>query len=588
MFRIRQLTDPDHPADRRELDEVVRLLREGLPGLSEDEIVSLPEKLRDPMLHRFRALVFVADDLRGHLKGFALLSHAPDVGFCLLDYIATGAKLRGHGTGGALYERVRTAARGLGARALVFECLPDDPAACSDPAYAKQNAARLRFYETFGARPMIGTGYETPLRDGDKDMPHLVIDDLDRGEPLGRDFVREVVRAVLERKYSELCPPEYVERVVASIVDDPVRLRPPRKAAGAGAKAPAQVAKDAPPTRPLESLVALVVNEGHDIHHVRERGYVEAPVRIAAILGGLLPTGLFHRVAPEHFARSHVLAVHDADYVDYFERVCRTLPEGRSVYPYVFPIRNVARPPKELAVRAGYYCIDTFTPLNRNAWLAALGAVDCALTAARIVLDGHGTAYALVRPPGHHAESRSFGGFCYFSNAAVAAQHLSRHGRVAMLDLDYHHGNGQEEIFWRRDDVLTVSIHGHPSFAYPYFSGFAEDVGADAGEGNNLNLPLPEAVDGDRYRRALEQALRRILDFGPRFLVVCLGLDTAKGDPTGSWSLGAADFERNGRAVGELGLPTVVVQEGGYRTRSLGRNARAFFEGLAAGRERAR
>jgi len=152
-----------------------------------------------------------------------------------------------------------------------------------------------------------------------------------------------------------------------------------------------------------------------------------------------------------------------------------------------------------------------------------------------------------------------------------------------MLDLDYHHGNGQQDIFEARDDVLTISIHGHPRFAYPYFTGFSDEQGVGAGLGYNLNLPLPEQVDGPRYREALDQALRRIQRFKPAVLVVCLGLDTGKGDPTGTWSLRADDFQENGRRVGALGLPTLVVQEGGYRTANLGRNACQFLDGLARG-----
>jgi len=161
--------------------------------------------------------------------------------------------------------------------------------------------------------------------------------------------------------------------------------------------------------------------------------------------------------------------------------------------------------------------------------------------------------------------------------------YLSRQGRVAVLDIDYHHGNGTQDIFYRRADVLTISIHGHPSFAYPYFSGFVDDDGEDEGKGYNMNLPLPEAVDGEVYRKALQRALNRIRRFAPQFLVLALGFDPAKRDPTGTWSLGARDFEANGRLIGALHLPTVVVQEGGYYNRSLGANARHFFLGLWQG-----
>ncbi len=427
---------------------------------------------------------------------------------------------------------------------------------------------------------MVGTAYETPVLPGDTCPPHLVYDHLGSGRPLRRALARKAVRAILERKYRELCPPAYVRAVVASFREDPVRIREPRYPAptadGDAALAPA-------PAPALAEPILLVVNEHHELHHVRERGYVEAPVRIASLLRALEPSGLFERVDADEYADHHVLAVHDPSLVHYVETACREAPEGNSLYPYVFPVRNKTRPPREPSVLPGYYCIDTFTPINRNAWPAARRAVDCALTGAAGLLDGRRLAYALVRPPGHHAERASFGGFCYLNNNAVAAHFLSAHGRVAILDLDYHHGNGQQDIFYRRSDVLTVSLHGHPSFAYPYFSGFEDERGEGPGEGFNLNLPLPEELDGKGYRRALLRALRFVEEFAPTFLVVALGLDPGQRDPTGTWSLYARDFETNGRLVGELGLPTLVVQEGGYRTATLGRNARSFFTGLAAG-----
>jgi acetoin utilization deacetylase AcuC-like enzyme len=234
------------------------------------------------------------------------------------------------------------------------------------------------------------------------------------------------------------------------------------------------------------------------------------------------------------------------------------------------------------SVLAGYYCIDTFTPLNLNAYKAAKRAVDCALTCADSLLEGYKIAYALVRPPGHHAETKAFGGFCYFNSNAIAANYLSRYGRVAILDIDYHHGNGQQEIFYERNDILTISIHGHPSFAYPYFSGYSDEKGASPGEGFNINIPLKEKLNGEEYRTALVLALKAIKKFSPDYLVIALGLDTAKNDPTGTWSLLANDFMENGRLIGRLGLPILVVQEGGYRNRVLGINAKNFFEGLHA------
>ena len=571
MFRIRRLSDDSSPQDRQELEIVQRTLRERLPGILAEEIDALPDKLRDPVAYRFRAILFVAEDLRGQHRGFALLSHAPDIGFCLLDYIAAAKGLSGAGVGGALYERVREVARELAPHGLFYECLPDDPAAVSDPALVASNRARLRFYENWVARPIVGTDYEAPLSEGQLDMPHLVYDGLDAEKPLDRRRARKIVRAILERKYAELCSPEYVDRVVASFKDDPVRLREPRYVKPAASRLASP-----------KNEVVLVVNAEHSIHHVRERGYVEAPVRVDSILRGLRTMGMFREVPARAFPEAHVLAVHDERLVRYLRRTCERIGSGKAVYPYVFPVRNATRPPRDLAYAAGYWCIDTFTPLDGNAWKAARRAVDCALTAADAVLRGSRFAYALVRPPGHHAEHRVFGGFCYLNNNAIAAEYLATRGRVAILDLDYHHGNGQQDIFWERDDVLTVSIHGHPRFAYPFFSGFPDERGVGAGMGFNVNLPLPEKVDGERYRRELQRALRMVAAFKPRYLVIALGLDTAAKDPTGTWSLKPADFMANGKLVGALGLPTVVVQEGGYRTATLGQNARAFFEGLIA------
>jgi len=329
-----------------------------------------------------------------------------------------------------------------------------------------------------------------------------------------------------------------------------------------------------------DETIALVVSDNHTIHHVRQRGYVEAPTRIASILRGIEETNLFTELRPARFPERLIKDVHDPRFVGYLKRVCTDVDPKKSIYPYVFPIRNINRPPRDLSLRAGYYCIDTFTPLNRNAYLTARSAADCALTGARAILQGRRLAYVLVRPPGHHAERSVFGGFCYLNNTAIAAQYLSAQGKVAVLDIDYHHGNGTQEIFYERADVLTVSIHGHPRFAYPYFTGFADEHGRGAGSGFNMNLPLPERVEGEGYRRALPRALRRVQQFVPRFLVVALGFDSAKGDPTASWALSAQDFEANGRMIGSLGIPTLVVQEGGYRVQSLGANARSFFLGL--------
>ncbi len=572
MFRIRRVYDDITPANQAAIKQVQDILRMQFPLLSKRDVRKLPEQLRNPLKYRFRSILFIAEGLKGHIDGFALLFHEPTLKFCYLDYISAAERKTGGGIGGALYENVREEALDLNTIGLFFECLPDSPELSKIPEIRKQNAARLRFYERYGARPIINTAYETPLNTGEDNPPYLVYDNLGQDIELPLENARAIVRAILERKYQGICSPEYVEMVVDSFQDDPVQLRKPRYFR----KPPVPIKH----TTPANKRIMMVVNDRHWIHHVEERGYVESPVRIDAILEELGKTTLFQRVTPRHYSEKHIRAVHDAGYVEYLWKVCTNLDEDTAIYPYVFPIRNRARPPKDLPIRAGYYCIDTFTPLTGNAYLAAKRAVDCAITAAKKLLEGYRLAYALVRPPGHHAEPASFGGFCYFNSTAIAAQLLSNYGKTAILDVDYHHGNGQQEIFYERSDVLTISIHGHPSFTYPYFSGFIGEKGRGAGKGYNVNVPLPENITSEFYLSTLKESLRRLKRFRPKYLVIALGLDTAKEDPTGSWSLVTEDFEAIGKMIGELRLPTLVVQEGGYDTRVLGMNARSFFTGL--------
>ncbi len=580
MFRIRPIYDTTVPADSLCIEQVQAILTERFPLISPEEVAKLPSTLKNPLAKGYRTIVFVAEGQRRLVQGFALLCHFSDLRFCYLDFLSVSLRHGGGGVGSALYERVREEARALGDTALFFECLPDDALLCRDDALLRENIARLRFYERYGARPIVDTAYETPLSASDDCAPYLVADPLDKPFQLSRHRARNIIRAILERKYKDKCSPEYVRMVLDSLPPHPLALREARYLKDLVFLKKNTISRD--------RKIALFCNDNHRIHHVRERGYVEAPVRIDSILKEINKTGLFEHGQPRHFSEKYVTAVHDKKFVNYLKRVCSTLPENKSVYPYVFPIRNASRPPVELAVRAGYYCIDTFTPINGNAYAAARGAVDCGMTAALEVLEGRRLTYALVRPPGHHAEHRAFGGFCYFNTAAVVAQHLSAQGRVAVLDIDYHHGNGTQNIFYERDDVLTVSIHGHPKFAYPYFSGFSEEKGSGPGQGFNFNYALPEKMDGEGYAEILRRALGVIADFDPAFLVLSLGLDPAKGDPTGTWLLQAKDFFHNGKLIGGLGRHTVVVQEGGYRIRSLGVNAGNFFQGLFEGSRLAR
>ncbi|HVY61201.1 MAG TPA: histone deacetylase family protein [Planctomycetota bacterium] len=570
MIRFGRIFDHVTDVERRKMREVQALFRRVFPDSDAARIAELVARRAELP---FDVVLLTAEDERDRVIGFALALHFPLIQQAYLDYIATDPHARKRGLGAAMYEALREHFERKGARGLFMDVPPDDPAKVSDPARLPVNRARLKFYERYGARPIVGTAYDGPPPAGQSyDPPYRVYDALGRRAPLSRAEARKVVRAVLVRRYGWDPEDPYVARLVESVRDDPVRLRPPL-----------YLKAEAPPPAPDHGRlrpVKFLVSEGHEIHHVRERGYVEKPVRVEAIVKAL-SDGAFEQRPVRHYDERPIRAVHEADFVSYLAAACETLKEDEALYPYVFPIRRAERKPRERAVRAGYYCIDTFTPLSRQAYKAARAAVDCAVSGADLVLRGEQIVYALCRPPGHHAERRVFGGFCYFNNAAIAAHRLSERGRVAFLDIDFHHGNGSQDIFYKRDDVLFVSIHGHPNYAYPYFSGFADERGEGAGLGFNRNYPLPEGVDDAKYLDVLDLALRDVSAFKPRSFVVSLGLDIMKGDPTGAFTVSAQGMRRIGEQVGRVGVPTLVVQEGGYAIRNLGRGARAFLLGLS-------
>lgn len=575
LFKIRKVTDSFHPSNKQAIDQVFEILRVHFPSVKEEKINEILEQMQDPMKYKFSSTLFVAEDGRFNIRGFAILFYMPDTHFCFLDYIAVKPGKTSSGVGGAIYERIREEAQLLNSIGIFMECLPDDESLCRDKSEIKQNKARLAFYERYGARPIIGTRYESLVNAEDDCPPYLVFDDLGNDYKLSSSEAKKIIRTILQRKYPEYCPEDYIKMVVASVKDNPVQLRNYK-----------YIIKNRPieKNKAIKNLIPLIINDKHSIHHIKERGYIESPVRISSILKEINKLEAFKTRPSRGFPDKHITEVHNPKYFNYFKTVCNNFPEGKSIYPYVFPVRNATRPPKDLSVLAGYYCIDTFTPLNKNAFVAARSGVNCALTGAELLLEGFHTAYALVRPPGHHAERDVFGGFCYFNNSSIAAQFLSKYGKVAILDIDYHHGNGHQQIFYSRSDVLTVSIHGNPSFAYPYFTGFAEETGDGKGLGFNLNFPLKENISGEEYLVVLKKALKKIKDFKPDYFIVSLGLDIAKGDPTGTWSLKASDFVNNGIEIGKQSYPVLFVQEGGYKNRTLGINARHFFEGFLSTR----
>jgi acetoin utilization deacetylase AcuC-like enzyme len=251
--------------------------------------------------------------------------------------------------------------------------------------------------------------------------------------------------------------------------------------------------------------------------------------------------------------------------------------------PDCFAIRSLTgHVPHNIWGQLGYYCTDSTTPILDNTWEAAYWAAQLALTAASHVQQHNGAAYALCRPPGHHAYADMYGGYCFLNNAAIAAHWLTQSGaKVAIVDVDYHHGNGTQAIFYDRDDVFFCSIHADPDEEYPYYCGFAHEKGAGAGYGRTFNLPLPLGTADTAYLETLDRALIRTAQFDPDFLIISLGADTALGDPIGRFRLTEAAFRKMGQQFKKLNKPMLILQEGGYRLDTLGQNVLAFLLGVA-------
>ncbi len=337
---------------------------------------------------------------------------------------------------------------------------------------------------------------------------------------------------------------------------------------------------------------------GHDIHtqtvmgvQVNSNEVKERALTIRAALdgdGGFTATELTeHGTAP-------ITAVHDPGLLEFMETAWDEAVRRGHPYDFLAPetIPNRAATEGMSARygkassrpdgRAGFWAFDTSTYILPGTYAASRGAVDVALTAMDMVLAGERAAYGLCRPPGHHAARAMYGGFCYFNNAAIVADELARRTgeHVSILDVDYHHGNGTEQIFWRRGDVLYVSLHAHPDRQYPYVLGWEDETGEGPGEGANLNIPLPARTSDEQYLAALDRGLSRIADEPGDIMVVSLGFDTYRKDPIGDFAVTTEGYHEVGRRAASLGKRMVILQEGGYHVGDIGENARAWLRGV--------
>jgi acetoin utilization deacetylase AcuC-like enzyme len=311
----------------------------------------------------------------------------------------------------------------------------------------------------------------------------------------------------------------------------------------------------------------------------------ERAERADRLLAAAIAAGHHAEIAPKG-DRRQVAGVHDAGFLDFLEHghaKWSALPgAGPEIVPNIHPSRHMAAKPDHPVALAGWYVSDPAAVIGARTWEASIASAACAIRATEIVLAGERAAYALCRPPGHHAYRDQAGGGCFLNNIAIAAEVArAHHPRVAILDVDVHHGNGTQGIFYDRGDVYFASIHADPAAFYPFYAGYADERGVGDGLGANLNLPLAHGTDDTAYMEALEQALAAIRRYQPGLLLVSLGLDAAAGDPLGAFALSGDGFGRIGQAVAGLKLPTVLIQEGGYLTDELGSNLTAFLGGFA-------
>src|SRR3569833_2665406 len=314
---------------------------------------------------------------------------------------------------------------------------------------------------------------------------------------------------------------------------------------------------------------------------------VETPDRIEAIVDGVRAARIGEIVEPHSFGVEPLLRVHAPNFVSYLQNAWQewaALGRTHALLPFAFPApRQQPLEPVHIDGRAGFFSFDTGAPITAHTWTAVQSAADCALTAAQHVNNKGRATNAKCRPPGHHAGIALCGGYCYINNAAVASQRFVDLGcsRVAILDVDYHHGNGTQEIFYERPDVLFVSIHADPLFVFPFFSGFAFVSGVGVGLGFSKNYALrPGARYDDEWGTAFTDACSIIAHYGPDVLVVSLGVDTFEADPISRFKLRSDDYLRLGEAVGKLGLHTLFVMEGGYAVSELGTNVANVLRGF--------
>lgn len=303
----------------------------------------------------------------------------------------------------------------------------------------------------------------------------------------------------------------------------------------------------------------------------------ELPARVGNILKSLILNGFSVSKNKKIVPLGLISRVHSREYLKFISTINAVEP----LYPSVFP-KKVTKNLNNRQGLLGFYSLDTYTPISAATYKAALESASCAYEVAMRIQAGEAQiGYALCRPPGHHAERSQMGGYCYLNNAAIAAEHLSSFGKVAILDLDFHHGNGTQSIFYNRADVLYASIHADPSWKFPHLSGFIDEVGEGAGKGFNINIPLGPGTEERTYLNALEIIVEKIAGFEPAYLIISLGTDTHKDDPICGFNLSTGSFLPMAKIINTIQIPTIIIQEGGYNPDIIGDCVVNFLNGFS-------
>lgn len=571
MIKFKRIYDISGYLDKGRLNSVIGIYEKAFPYYTRYSS-KISKLIKEQTNKNFEIILIVAEGNKARVLGFSLFFYFPDLNKAYLDFIVSDPPRKNRGIGAALYEVTRSILLEKKCQGLFYDVAPDDLELTKESNTLVQNQKRLAFYESFGAKPILGTLYEYSKTKINMGYPlYLVFDPLSRKNKLRAKELQDIIKKIFNIKINVSDDDKKLKNILDSVKDGEFFIRKniySHKEHGLN-------------QYKLINIEVVSTDDNHQIHHLKERGYVERPARVEALKKGLSLLNIDY-IKIKKYPQAILKEVHGKGLINLIKDSEKSLFNHKAIYLEVYPRKNLSKMPKDINLRAGFFALDSFTPLTGNVYKAAIASVNCALTGAEQIQKGSQLVYSICRPPGHHAEKNFYGGFCYFNNAAIAAHSLSKTGKVAFIDIDFHHGNGSQDIFYDRDDVFFISIHGDPSHAYPFFSGSESEVGLGAGKGFNKNYPLHPGCNDDQYKQILNRAIKKLIDFKPQCLVISLGLDIMKGDPTGSFLITNQGMKEIGEAFKKVKVPKLIVQEGGYSLTNLRNGIKNFLLGISA------